>query len=374
MLFKSSLTRELFFTALSTILILSGVVVAQRAVYIFRLAAKGIIPNDTVDTILVFNLLKHLPLLLSLTIFLAILLTLSRWYRDSEMIVWFSAGLSLHNLVKPILIFSLPIILLIASLSFYISPWAVQKSEEFKNGLKNRDELATIAPGTFKESKGNNRIFYVEGFSDLGSSVNNIFVQSMQNGKIGVIVSNKGKRVTNKNGENYIVMKDGKRYEGQVDTHEFSTTEFSEYGILVEKDVPKLLAVGASAGVLEAKSTLELLLTQNKDTRNPYIAELMWRLSLPISAAMLILLSISLSFINPRTGRSMNIIIALLLFVIYNNLLGVSHSLVSTGVISIWFGFWPIHLVVASLGLYLLYRRSLHLPLFPQKNRKRAQK
>ena len=147
MLFKSSLTRELFFTALSTILILSGIVVAQRAVYIFRLAAKGIIPNDTVDTILVFNLLKHLPLLLSLTIFLAILLTLSRWYRDSEMIVWFSAGLSLHNLLKPILIFSLPIILLIASLSLYISPWAVQKSEEFKNGLKNRDELATIAPG-----------------------------------------------------------------------------------------------------------------------------------------------------------------------------------------------------------------------------------
>ena len=371
MLFKSSLTRELFFTALSTILILSGIVVAQRAVYIFRLAAKGIIPNDTVDTILVFNLLKHLPLLLSLTIFLAILLTLSRWYRDSEMIVWFSAGLSLHNLLKPILIFSLPIIILIASLSLYISPWAVQKSEEFKNGLKNRDELATIAPGSFKESKSNNRIFYVEGFSDLGSSVNNIFVQMKQNGKLGVIVSNKGERVINNKGENYIVMKDGKRYEGQVDSNEFSTTKFSEYGILVEKDVPKLIAVGASAGVLEAKSTMELLLTQNKDTRNPYIAELMWRISLPISAAMLILLSISLSFINPRTGRSMNIMIALLLFVIYNNLMGVSHSLVSTGVISIWFGYWPIHLVIGLLGVYLLYRRSLHLPLFPQKIRKK---
>ena len=374
MLFKSSLTRELFFTALSTILILSGIVVAQRAVYIFRLAAKGIIPNDTVDTILVFNLLKHLPLLLSLTIFLAILLTLSRWYRDSEMIVWFSAGLSLHNLVKPILIFSLPIIILIGSLSFFISPWAVQKSEEFKSGLKNRDELATIAPGSFKESKSNNRIFYVEGFSDLGSSVNNIFVQSTQNGKLGVIVSSKGKRVINKNGENYIVMKDGKRYEGQVDSNEFSTTKFSEYGILIEKDVPNLVAVGASAGILEAKSTMELLLTQNKDNRNPYIAELMWRLSLPISAAMLILLSISLSFINPRTGRSMNIVIALLLFVIYNNLLGVSHSLVSTGVISIWFGYWPIHLVVGFSGIYLLYRRSFNLPLFPQKIRKRRRK
>jgi lipopolysaccharide export system permease protein len=67
----------------------------------------------------------------------------------------------------------------------------------------------------------------------------------------------------------------------------------------------------------------------------------------------------------------MNIIIALLIFIIYNNLLGVSHSLVATGVIPIWFGFWPIHLVVGLLGLYLLYRRSLHLPLFPQKIKRR---
>ena len=358
MLFKSSLTKELFFTALSTILILSGIVVAQRAVYIFRLAAKGIIPNDTVDTILVFNLLKHLPLLLSLTIFLAILLTLSRWYRDSEMIVWFSAGLSLHNLLKPILIFSLPIILLIASLSLYISPWAVQKSEEFKNGLKNRDELATIAPGSFKESKSNNRIFYVEGFSDLGSSVNNIFVQMKQNGKLGVIVSNKGKRVTNKKGENYIVMKDGKRYEGRSNSNEFSTTYFEEYVVLIEKEAPKIISVGE---VYEAKSTLELLASDS----SRYKAELYWRISLPLSALLLVFLAIPLSVINPRSGRSVNIITALFIFVIYNNLLGVSHSIVSIGNTKLLYGLWPVHIFFASIAIYLLYRRTNNLPLFP---------
>ena len=88
MLYKKKLNKELFYTAISTILILTGVVVAQRIVYVFRLAAKGIIPNDTIDTILVFNLLKHLPLLLSITLFLTILMALSRWYKDSEMIVW----------------------------------------------------------------------------------------------------------------------------------------------------------------------------------------------------------------------------------------------------------------------------------------------
>jgi lipopolysaccharide export system permease protein len=363
MLFKTSLTKELFYTSLSTILILSGVVIAQRSVYIFRLAAKGIIPNDAIDTILVFNLLKHLPLLLSLTLFLTILITLTRWYKDSEMVIWFSSGLGLSNLIKPIIIFSLPIIILITALSLYISPWAVHKAEEFKKGLKSRDELATITPGIFKESKSDNRIFYVEGFSELGDIVKNIFVQSVQNGKIGVVVANKGKRITNKRGEDYIIMEEGRRYEGQSNSQEFSTTNFQEYGILIEKEAPKIISVGE---VYEAKSTLELLVSDS----SRYKAELYWRVSVPISALLLVLLAIPLSVINPRSGRSVNIIMALLLFVIYNNLLGVFHSIVSIGNTKIWYGLWPVHLSFGTIAVYLLYRRTLNLPLFPKKTYK----
>ena len=359
MLFKTSLTKELFYTSLTTILILSGVVIAQRSVYIFRLAAKGIIPNDTIDTILVFNLLKHLPLLLSLTLFLTVLITLTRWYKDSEMVIWFSSGLGLSNLIKPILMFSLPIIILIATLSFYISPWAVHKAEEFKKGLKSRDELATITPGIFKESKSDNRIFYIEGFSELGNVVKNIFVQSIQNGKVGVIIANEGERIENKRGEDYIIMKEGRRYEGQSNSQEFSTTYFQEYGILIEKEAPKIISVGE---VYEAKSTLELLASNS----SRYKAELYWRMSVPISALLLVFLAIPLSVINPRSGRSANIIMALLLFVIYNNLLGVSHSIVSIGNTKIWYGLWPVHAAFATITIYLLYRRTQNLPLLPK--------
>ena len=359
MLFKTSLTKELFYTSLATILILSGVVIAQRSVYIFRLASKGIIPNDAIDTVLVFNLLKHLPLLLSLTIFLTVLITLTRWYKDSEMVIWFSSGLGLTNLIKPIIIFSLPIIILIASLSLYISPWAVYKAEQFKKGLKSRDELATITPGIFKESKSDNRIFYVEGFSELGNVVKNIFVQSIQNGKVGVIIANEGERIENKRGEDYIVMKEGRRYEGQLKSQEFSTTYFKEYGVLIEKEARKIISVGE---VYEAKSTLELLASDS----SRYKAELYWRISLPISALLLVFLAIPLSVINPRSGRSVNIIMALLLFVIYNNLLGVSHSIVSIGNTKIWYGLWPVHLFFATIAFYLLYRRTSNLPLLPK--------
>ena len=359
MLFKTSLTKELFYTSLAKILILSGIVIAQRSVYIFRLAAKGIIPNDAIDTVLVFNLLKHLPLLLSLTIFLTVLITLTRWYKDSEMVIWFSSGLGLVNLIKPIIMFSLPIIILIASLSLYISPWAVYKAEEFKKGLKSRDELATITPGVFKESKSDNRIFYVEGFSELGNVVKNIFVQSIQNGKVGVIIANEGERIQNERGEDYIVMKEGRRYEGQVNSQKFSTTYFQEYGVLIEKGTRKIISVGE---VYEAKSILELLASDS----SRYKAELYWRISVPISALLLVILAIPLSVINPRSGRSANIIMALLLFVIYNNLLGVSHGIVSIGNTKIWYGLWPVHLLFATIAIYLLYRRALNLPLLPK--------
>ena len=364
MLFKKSLTRELFYTSLSTILILSGIVIAQRAVIIFRFAARGSIPNDAIDTVLVFNLLKHMPLLLSLTVFITILMTLSRWYRDSEMIIWLSSGLGLYSLIRPIIIFCFPIIILIASLSLFISPWAVQKAEEYKNGLKNRDEIATITPGTFKESKSSNKIFYVEGFNASSDSVKNIFIQSEQNGKLGVIVSGEGKRVNDPKGNDYVVLKKGKRYEGIKNTKEFSTTTFDEYGILIETDTPKMVNVGAGAGKIEATPTFALILGLQKDNKKKYLAELMWRISLPLSTLVLIFLAIPMSFANPRTGRSFNIMIAVFIFVIYNNFLGIFQSLISIGKVSIWLGFFPIHLIFGVIATYLLYRRSQNLPLF----------
>jgi lipopolysaccharide export system permease protein len=361
MLYQNKLKNELFFNSLSTILILSGIVVAQRGVVVFRLASKGIIPNDSILTILVFSLLKYLPILLTLTLFLTILLTLSRWFKDSEMMIWFSSGLGLTSFIRPILFFSLPIILLIGFLSLYLSPWATQKSEEYKAGLKNRDELATISPGSFKESKSKDRVFYVEGFGDLGSKVKNVFVQSEQNGKLGIIVSNEGSRVSTNTDDEYIVLKKGKRYEVNHENNHFTEIKFSDYGFLVEKKLPPIIDVNQ----VEAMPTLLLLLTKG----NREIAEFVWRVSLPISGIVLIILAIPLSFINPRSGRSVNIIIAIMIFAIYNNLMGVTQSYINLGKLNPYIGGSIIHLFILLIASYLMLRRNLNLPLLPSQVR-----
>jgi len=361
MLYQNKLKNELFFNSLSTILILSGIVVAQRGVIVFRLASKGIIPNDSILTILVFSLLKYLPILLTLTLFLTILLTLNRWFKDSEMMIWFSSGLGLTSFIRPILFFSLPIIFLIGFLSLYLSPWATQKSEEYKAGLKNRDELATISPGSFKESKSKDRVFYVEGFGDLGSKVKNVFVQSEQNGKLGIIVSNEGSRVSTNTDDEYIVLKKGKRYEVNHENNHFTEIKFSDYGFLVEKKLPPIIDVNQ----VEAMPTLLLLMTKG----NREIAEFVWRVSLPISGIVLIILAIPLSFINPRSGRSVNIIIAIMIFAIYNNLMGVTQSYINLGKLNPYIGGSIVHLLIIMISSYLMMRRNLNLPLVPSKVR-----
>lgn len=355
-IFRKSLSNELVSTASATFLILLGIVIAQRTGNLIRLAAKGILPNDAIGTVLGFSMVRYLPMVLSLSIFLAVLLTLSRWHRDSEMAVWFSAGLGIRSWIRPILGFVLPIVLVISLLSLLVMPWATQKAEDYREQLKNRDELATISPGVFKESRNGQRIYYVENFNELGLKVNNIFVQTIQNQNTGIVTAQTGKRETTKNGDNFLVLEKGRRYEGKPNTAEVSTTEFERYALRIETKemIPEPITT-------PAKPTLDLI----KDASNSDKAELQWRMAIPISAIILALLAVPLSFVDPRAGRSLNLMFALLIYIVYINMLSIFQAWITQGRIHSMLGLWPVHATFALLTAYMFYRRNQLKPLFP---------
>jgi lipopolysaccharide export system permease protein len=357
MIFKRSLLQELFSTALATLVVLIGIVLAQRMAFYLGVAARGGVASDAIDALLGFSLLRYLPMLLSLTIFLAVLMTLSRWHRDSEMVVWFSSGLGLASWMRPVLLFAMPVVVVIALLSIFVTPWATGKAEEFKDQLESRDELAAISPGMFKESRHADRVFFVESFDELGNTVKNVFVQSMQHQKLGIIVAQRGYRMVEENGDNFLVMENGRRYEGKRDAPEFSITQFERYAIRVEPNEVK-----QSLPTLKTRPTNELLSGDSPRKK----AELQGRLAEPIAALLLILLAIPLSFVDPRAGRSANLIMALLVYVIYNNLLGIAQVWVAQGKLSPLIGLWPVHGLLLLLTAYLFYRRLFQLPLLPR--------
>lgn len=361
MIFKRSLLQELFSTAFATFVVLVGIVLAQRIAYYLGFAARGSLASDAITALLGFSMLKFLPMLLSLTIFLSVLLTLTRWHRDSEMVVWFSSGMGLAAWVRPVLGFSLPIIAVIALLSLFVAPWATEKGSEFREQLASRDELAALSPGVFKESIHADRVYFVESLNELGSTVKNVFVQSFQHQKLGIMVAQSGYRTTESNGDTFLVMASGRRYEGKRDSPEFSVTEFEKYAIRIEPNEVK-----HDPPTAKSKPSQELIETRNSDNN----AELQGRLAMPLSAFVLVLLAIPLSFVDPRAGRSANLIMALLIFIIYNNLLSIMQAWVAQGKLSPLIGLWPVHGAVLALAVYLFYRRLFLLPLLPRFVRK----
>jgi lipopolysaccharide export system permease protein len=357
MIFKRSLLHELFATALTTFLVLLGIMVAQRITYYLSFAARGNVASDAIGALLGFSLLKFLPLLLSLTVFITILMTLSRWHRDSEMVVWFTSGQGIYKLVNPILSFAFPIILTIALLSLFVTPWATQKSLDFREQMDSSDELSAIVPGVFKESQHADRVFFVERYSTFTHKVQNVFAQSMQHGKLGIMVAEEGEQSMTPKGDVFITLQSGRRYEGKADTPEFGVMNFQSYSLRTEP-------VEAKHEPPSPKSTSTLQLLRERGHEN--IAELQWRLSVPISAFILALLAIPLSFVDPRAGRSANLILAILVYLIYNNMLSILQSWVARDKLSPLIGLWPSHFAVLLLFVYLFYRRLFLLPLLPR--------
>ena len=362
MIFRRSLQQELLQTAVAAFAVLIGIVIAQRITYYIGVAASGRIASNAINTLLGFSMLKFLPMLLSLTLFLAVLLTLTRQHRDSEMVIWFSSGIGLTKWIRPVLTFAVPVIALIGFLSLIVTPWATSKSDEYREQLQRQDELASITPGVFKESKSADRVYFIESFDKLGYEVKNIFIQSMQHQRLGVIVASKGHRETMPNQDNFLIMDQGRRYEGKPGTAEFSSTTFERYAIRLEskesKEKPQI--------VIQAIPS-EVLLKEHNATN---MAEIQGRIATPISALILVLLAIPLSFVDPRSGRSGNMMMAVLVFIIYNNLISIAQAWISQGRVAGVVGLWPVHGAFLALTLYMFYRRALQLPILPQPWRK----
>src|SRR5262252_712048 len=141
MIFRRSLVREMTATAIGLFLVLMAILFTNLMLRLLARAAGGTVAPEGILALLGFNALFYFNILLSVTLFLTVLLTLSRWHRDSEMIVWYTSGQSPVALLWPVLVFSVPFMIAILVLSLFLSPWAEQRKLEYERQLENRDEF-----------------------------------------------------------------------------------------------------------------------------------------------------------------------------------------------------------------------------------------
>ena len=223
-----------------------------------------------------FFALHSLPVLLSLTLFITVLLTLTRSYRDSEMVIWFNSGLSLAAWVKPVLMFAAPLVVVIASLSLFGSPWAFRASEEYQSRIDARDDVSRVSPGVFGESRTKNRVFFVESMAGDATTVQNVFVNTRQHTRDGVMVAQRGVTEVAPNGDRFLVLLSGRRYEGTPgEAGVVAVMEFERYATRIE-------AKEGDEPPETHKGLTTLALFENPVNANR--GELLWRFGVPVSA------------------------------------------------------------------------------------------
>jgi len=350
--FKLKIVDRLFVTQLSKMMlgvmtVLSVILLSQRLVRLFSKVTAGELSTDAVLSLISFNTMLLIIKILPVALLLSILLVLGRMYRDHEMTALFSAGIGLKRVYRSIFIFVVPVFLLTLYLSLVATPTLMQEIERVKNDDQSNLDIRGITDGRFNEYSRGDLVFYVEEITDDNKMLN-VFIQNRQHGKLGITSSKSGEiKVDPETGDRFIILNDGNRYEGVPGQADYKVTKFEEYGIVVAEKSTTKLAFGT-----KEKSTSELM--KMKSPRA--MSELQKRWSLPLAMITFALLAVPISRVSPRTGMYGNLLTALLIYIIFENFMSLSHSWLVKGVTSSWVGVWWVHLVMIGLSAVMVVK------------------
>lgn len=348
MLFQSSIRKELAHSFGATLVVLITIVMTIVLIRTLGQASRGVLNPQDVVLFMVYSALGRMPTLLTLSLFVAIVSTLSRMYQDSEMVVWFTSGQGLAGFLRPLFAFSWPILLVITLMAMFIWPWANQQTKDMQTRYQQRGDLDRVAPGQFQESSSGNRVFFIDRNPDGEQASNNIFIAATEKGKKSITTAQSG-RLEYKNGAQFLMLSNGQRVENEVGQSALKISNFEEYGVkinetgLLNQSEPETRRLSSSA-LIQAPTRSNL-------------SELAWRIGQALAAINFVILALALAGVNPRGGRSGNLIFVVLAFVVYNNLLNLGQSWIFSGQIGFASLLLLLHGGVLLLGLGWLAKR-----------------
>ena len=322
MLFHSSIRKELARSFGATLIVLATVVMTMTLIRTLGQASRGSFNPSDVMLVMGYTVLAYMPTILTMSLFIAIIATLSRMYRDSEMVIWFSSGRGLAALIGPLFRFSWPVLLVVMALALLVLPWSNQRIENMKDQYEKRGDLERIEPGQFQESAGGNRVFFVDKAATGKQAGANVFIATTENGK-ETITSARSGRIQNMDSDRFLLLSNGQRLESMINKSDLKISEFEEYGVKVGVEVL------GGPDYIPTNTQPTLALFKNLNLLN--LAELSWRIGLILAAINFVIIGIAVSSVNPRVGRSANTVFSMFTFILYYNLLNLGQSWIASG-------------------------------------------
>ncbi len=357
MLIFRYLAKEVFVTLVALTSILLLIFMSNQVVIYLNRAASGTIPGMLIMKLMMLELPNLLGLLLPLGFYVALLLAYGRMYADSEMIVLQACGYGPGRLLKHSLIMAL-VVALVTSVMIWTSPLIAFERAKLLQTTGVQTLIQTIVPGRFRAMSGGQQVFYVESMSRDHTQANHIFlarlIQNEGKEQWDVVWADKAFVNTDPaTHEDFILMDNGKKYQGIPGQADFQIAEFSRY----KARLPHPIVVVKND--IRTVSLSSLWPLNNPDRTKA--AELQWRISVPLMVLTLTLVGVPLSRVNPRAGKYAKLLPAIVLYIFYANFMFIARDWLSSGKIPVWLGMWWIHLVVAVIGLLLIWRNQVKL-------------
>ncbi len=359
MLFDSTVRRELARSFGATLVVILTIVLTMFLMRIVGLAAKGSVSPQDVVLVLGYTALGHLPTMLSLSLFVAIVVTLGRMYRDSEMVIWFAGGIGLSRFVRPVLRTAWPVLVVAAVLLLFVWPWGNRNNNELRDRYQQRSDLSRVTPGVFQSSRDGSRVFFIDrGDAHAGSEANggadasqarNVFVLTQQPRGESVTSARSG-RIDPVGDERWLHLDRGQINDIDAKDGERTQASFETYRLLVQEKA----VTEATARPPRALATLELI--RQPTPRNQ--GELAWRFGMLLATANLLLLGLGLAATNPRRPNNWNLLFALMAWAVYFNLVNLTQAWVGDGRTSLGAAMATLHGSAFVLALVLMWWRD----------------
>ncbi len=365
MIISRYLLKEVCHALVAVTLILLLIFLSNQLVRFLNYAASGKIAVNVLFQLMGFEVSFLLALLLPLGLYLGIIATYGRLYADNELRVMQAYGMSTQKLVQITggLAFSVAVIVLVFTL--IVNPFiAVEKDKLISQSLTAGNLLNTLTPGRFQPSGDESRIFYVETLSRNHQQANNIFVAEQKKSPLLpwiVLSASKAYQMIDPiSKDKFVVAVDGYRYEGTPGQNDYKIIQFKKYAVRIPDQT--IISQHQAQEVIPTNLLWKNYFQNPKDA-----AELQWRVSMPLSAFLLALLAIPLSYIRPRQSRYAQFLPAILIYIIYVELLFVARDWVEQKTVPIVVGVWWVHLLLIFVILLLFNWQSGKL-FFMRKN------
>jgi len=341
--------REVVQTWAAVTGVLVAILVSNQLSRVLGLAADNQYSRHVVFDLIALGAVMNLSIIVPVGLLLAVVLTLGRLYHDSEMAALQACGFSPTRLLVPLLGFAAVIAVGLAWLSLVQVPRADYQAQTLRQSALKEAQFGQLDAGRFRSFSGGDAVFYAERV-DAGGVLHNVFVQRESNGRFEVALADTATySKADAGGAHLVTLFNGRRYEGVPGQSDFRVIEFKEHGIPVA--VPTL---DSAINDPDTKPSVELL-----GSRVPSdIAQLQYRISTPLMALVLTLVAVPLSRLRPRQGRYARVGFAIVLYLVYSNLLSACKVWLEHGALAPVVGVWWVHIAVLVLGLYLVFRQA----------------